>query len=833
MNLLLQDVAYGFRMLGRKPAFTFMAVLSIALGIGVNTAIFTLVKTILLGPLPYAEPARVVAIAPVPAAHPEQTDVSTLPDFLTWQQRAKSFEAMGALIVNARYLGAGENGEAAERIEGEDVTPGVMPAFGVKPMMGRMFSDADDAVDNPAPVMMISYRLWQRRFGGDPTILNRTVPVNGVPTAVIAVMGPDFRLTYDNADYWAPLRMNRFQLRGTARFLNVFGRLKSGVSLAQAQGEMASVADQMAREAPGRLMDHGKAWGAKVQPIRENLFGFMSRPLLLLQGAVGLVLLIACANVAGLLLARASARQNEIAIRCALGAGRTRIFRQFLTESLMLSLLGGAAGVALAWWGVHELVALAPPFFPRLRETVIDGRVLAFSAAISAVSGLLFGAGPAMTGSRVDFFTALRNSTRGGPGPGRNRLRRALVTLQLAMALMLLTGAGLLVRSFMKIQHVDLGCDPHNVLTFGVRMPQAQFGKPVGQYEGIPLWEMSAEPAAKLVRILDRVATVPGVQSASGTLMPPFVGALTANFTVEGRPAEASGTPLSAEYHPVAPGFFATMKTPLLRGRDFTARDVAGSPWVAIVNETMARRFWPNEDPIGKRIRLDIAPDEQSREIVAVARDVPSSRLQTRQEPAVFIHFVQAPPHIIGPIAGTRTQLTFVVRTAGSPMALVAGLRAAVAEIDRDRPLVDVKTAEQYMGDETQYPRYYSMLLGLFAAVATALAAVGIYGVMAYAMAQRTREIGIRMALGATRAEVARMALGQAAPLIAGGVVVGILGAAGLTRYLTSELWEVTATDPVTFAVVSVGLAVVAGAACIVPVRRATRVDPIVALRWE
>jgi putative ABC transport system permease protein len=323
------------------------------------------------------------------------------------------------------------------------------------------------------------------------------------------------------------------------------------------------------------------------------------------------------------------------------------------------------------------------------------------------------------------------------------------------------------------------------------------------------------------------------VQSVSGMLLPPFMGALTANFTVEGRPAEAGGTALSAEYHPVALGYFGTMKTALLRGRDFTSRDVAGAPWVAIVNETMARRFWPNENPIGKRIRLDIAPDEQPREIVAVARDAPSSRLQTRQEPAVFVDFVQAPPHIIGPIANTRTQLTFVVRTAGSPLGLVPSLRAAVAEIDRDRPLVDVKTAEQYMGEETQYPRYYSMLLGLFAAVATALAAIGIYGVMAYAMAQRTREIGIRMALGATRVEVARMALGQAAPLIAGGVVAGIVGAAGLTRYLTSELWEVTATDPLTFAVVSVGLAVVAGAACVVPVRRATRVDPIVALRWE
>jgi putative ABC transport system permease protein len=563
------------------------------------------------------------------------------------------------------------------------------------------------------------------------------------------------------------------------------------------------------------------------------LFGFMTRPLLLLQGAVGFVLLIACANVAALLLARASSRQNEIAIRSALGAGRGRIIRQCLTESMLLSLMGGVFGVLLSWWGVRALVAMAPPWFPRLHEIVMDGRVLWFSACLSLLTGLIFGAGPAIQGSKANLIDTLRDSVRGGTsGAARNRLRGALVTIQLAMALVLLIGAGLLIRSFMRMQGTNLGCDPTGLLTFGVRFPPNQFGKPVTTYRGIPLWEMNSVPADTLNRIFERLQHVPGVQSAAGTLFPPLTGALTLPFTIEGRTVQDTDA-LSAEYNPITPNFFNTMKISILRGRDFSARDTVSAPWVAIINETMAHRFWPNEDAIGKRVKLDLAPDEQPREVIAIVHDTPSSRLQTRQNAAMYVPFVQMPPHMQGPYNGLRTQLTFVLRTAGEPLSLMPTMRRAVAGIDPNRPLVDPKTVEQHMAEQVQYPRYYSMLLGLFAAVALTLAAVGIYGVMAYAVAQRTREIGIRMALGAGGWDVLTLVVRQALLLILAGLVLGLGGAMALTRFLSSELWEVTATDPVTFGAVSMLLLSVALIACLVPTLRAVRVDPTVALRYE
>ncbi|HEV3197481.1 MAG TPA: ABC transporter permease [Bryobacteraceae bacterium] len=833
MNILLQDVLYGFRVLMKKPAFTAIAAFSLALGIGVNTAIFTLINTILLGSLPYPEPGRVVAVWTVPPQHPDQLDNVSVPDFMAWKDQNRSFETMGAMVNNVRDFGAEENGFPAERIQGEDLTPGLLQALGVQPLMGRLFQPSEDEVDHPAPVVIISYRLWQRRFNGDTNILNRTVLLNGVKNDIVGVMAPSFRLTDDDADYWAPFRFNSFQLRGSARFMIVVGRLKSGASLQQAQADMESVAGRLAKDFPARDMDHGKPWGVRVQPIREALFGFMTRPLLLLQGAVGFVLLIACANVAALLLARASSRHHEVAIRSALGAGRGRIIRQCLTESVLLSLIGGVLGVLLAWWGVRALVAMAPAWFPRLHQTVIDGRVLWFSACLSLLTGLIFGAGPAIQGSKANLVEALRDSARGGTsGAARNRLRGALVTIQLAMALVLLIGAGLLIRSFMRMQGTSLGCDPTGLLTFGVRFSPNQFGKPVATYRGIPLWELSSVPSDTLNRIFERVQSVPGVQSAAGTLFPPLTGALTLPFTIEGRTVQDTDA-LSAEFSPITPNYFNTMKTPILRGRDFNARDTLSTPWVAIINETMAHRFWPNEDPIGKRVKLDLAPEEQPREVIAIVHDTPSSRLQTKQNAALYVPFVQMPLHLQGPFNGLRMQMTFVLRTVGEPMSLMPSMRRAVAGIDPNRPLVDPKTVERHMAEQVQYPRYYSMLLGLFAGVALTLAAVGIYGVMAYAVAQRTREIGIRMALGAGGWDVLRLVVRQALLLIVGGLALGLAGATALTRFISSELWEVTPTDPVTFGAVSMLLLSVALIACLVPTLRAVRVDPTVALRYE
>ncbi|MBZ5606130.1 MAG: ABC transporter permease [Acidobacteriia bacterium] len=832
MQTLWQDAVYGVRMLAKRPVFAAVAALSLALGIGLNTAIFTLINTILWGRLAFEDPARLVAIWSVPPGRPNQLDRISVPDYLEWQRRARSFSGIGAMNPSSRDFGAEQDGTPAERFQGEEFSAELLQTLGVRPFMGRLFTPEEAAVDHPAPVILISRRLWQRRFNGDQDILNRSLLVDGVKTSIVGVLPQGFVFSDDKSEFIAPIRINHFQVRASGRFMIVAARLKPGVSIAQAQSEMEALSPQIAKDIPGD-MDQGRPWTVRVQPIREGLFGFMSKPLLLLQGAVAFVLLIACANVAALLLARASSRRTEVAVRSALGAGRLRIFRQFLIESMILSIAGGALGVMLAWWGVQALVAMAPSWFPRLHEISIDGRVLLFSLGISLLTGILFGIAPAMEGSKTDFADALKDATRGGTsGGGRHRIRAALVTAQLALALVLLIGSGLLIRSFLKLQGSDLGCDPRGILTFMIRLPQSQAGAPRESYKGVVLWEIHASTGATLQRIFERVQSIPGVQSAAASVLPPLADANPMPFSIEGRATPDTDVP-SAMYFPVSPNFFQTMKIAMLRGRDFTMHDTASSQWVAIVNETMAKRYWPNENPLGKRINLQLSPEDQPREIVAVVHDTPSNPLQTRQDPMMYVPVFQAPPHIIGPWRGYRFQLTFLLRTQGDPMRLVSAAQHAVAEIDPNRPLANVQTEEELVGVQIQYPRYYSMLLGLFAAVATLLAAVGIYGVMAYAVEQRTREIGIRMALGADVWNVLRLVMRQTIGVIAAGLVLGVGGAMALTRFISSELWEVQSSDPTLFAGVSALLAFVALVACFVPTRRAVRVDPTIALRYE
>jgi len=820
-------------MLAKKPVFTAIAALSLALGIGLNTAIFTLINTMLWGSMPYHAPERLVAIWSVPPQHPDQIDNVSVPDYVAWRDRNRSFDVMGAAGVNGADFGATENGMPAERIQGEMDSAEFLKALGVQPLLGRLYTPDEDQIDHPAHVLVLSYSLWQRRFGGDKDILSKTVLMDGVKTNIIGVMRPDFLFVDDRSEFLAPILINHVQLRGTARYLMVVGRLKPGVSIQQAQSDLEPISQQLAKEYP-RDMDHGKPWMVRVQTIREGLFGFMSRPLLLLQGAVGLVLLIACANVAALLLARASSRQTEVAIRAALGASRGRILRQFLTESVMLALLGCIAGVFLAWAGVRALVALAPPFFPRLHEVSIDGRVLLFSAGISLLTGLAFGLIPALQGSKSAFAETLKDATRGGTSGGaRHRVRAALVSAQLALALVLLIGSGLLIRSFLKMSGADLGCDPKGLLTFEYRFPSQQYGKAVSVYQGVPLWEINPAPAAEFQRVFERVQSVPGVLSAAAMPFPPLTFAPDTPFEIEGRPVQQASDAPSANYYPITPNFFHTMKIAMLRGRDFNMHDTANSPWVAIINETMAHRFFPNEEALGKHIKVDLSPEDQPREIIAVVHDIPANPQQKTQSPAVFVPFWQAGPHVAGPMSFIRFRLTFVVRTAGDPMSMLPALQHAVAEINPNRPLANSRTLEFYLSLQMQYPRYYSMLLGLFAAAATILAAVGIYGIMAFVVAQRTREIGIRMALGAGGWQVLRLIIRQAIWMIIGGLALGIAGAMALTRFVSSELWEVQATDPATFTAVPVLLAVVALLACLVPTRRAVRVDPTIALRYE
>jgi putative ABC transport system permease protein len=833
LNTLWHDLVYAFRVLTKKPLFTLVIALSLAVGIGLNTAIFTLMNSILLRSLPFPDADRLITIFTIPPGHPDQPGGVSVPNLFAWKEQAQSFTAIGGLTNNAVDFGAEENGTPAERVQGEDVTPAFLQALGAQPQIGRLFTEAEDEVDHRAPVILISHRLWMRRFGGAKDILHRKVFVNGENPAIIGVMAPNFRITDENGDYVAPLALNHFQLRGSARYLQAAARLKPGVTIQQAQSEMDAISSQLAKQFPARETDHGKPWTVRLQTFRDGFFGFIARPLLLLQGAVGFVLLIACANVAALLMARASSRRTEVAIRAALGASRGRIFRQFLTESLLLSIFSGVLGVWLAWGIVDLLVAMAPTWLPMLHAIRIDGRVLLFSVAISLLTGLIFGVIPAAQGSKAAFNESLKAATRGGTvGGSSHRLRALLVAGQIAMALMLLIGSGLLIRSFLQLQGADLGCDPHGLLTFRYRFPQTRFAKAVGAYHGRPPWEMSDVPPAAITRVFERLQSVPGLLSVGGSVYPPLTGNYSMPFTIHGRETP-NVDDFTTDFFPVTPNFFNTMKIRLLKGRDFTIRDTAHSPWVAIVNEAMARRFFPNEDPIGKLIRVDLSEEDQYREIVAVAHDIPASHPQTRQEPAVFVPFLQAGTHSIGPNTGLHLQMTFIMRTAGDPMQALPAVRRAVEEVDRNQPLIDPKTEDSYLAVQAQYPRYYSMLLGLFAAVATGLAAVGIYGVMAFTVEQRTREIGIRMALGASGREVLTLIVRQALVVIAGGVAVGVAGATVLTRFISSAIWEVKTTDPGTFAGLTVLLTAIAVLACLAPTRRAVRVDPTSALRHE
>jgi len=834
MTTLWQDVVYGFRMLLKKPGFTAIAALSLALGIGANTAIFSLVNTVLLSSLAYRDPNRLVMIETTPTGHPETSEPATVPDYIAWKEQSRSFESVGAADVDARDFGVAENGMAPERLEGEGFSPAVFQILGVRPLLGRTFTEDEDAIGSPAPVLLISHRLWQRRFASDPNIAGKTIRMGNDRVTIIGVMPPDFHLADENADFWQPLLINRFQLQGSGPYLNVVARLKSGVAVGQAQEEMKGIADQLARNFPTR----NKGRGVRVEALHDALFGWMKQPLGMLEGVVAFVLLIACANVAGLQLARGATRQSEVAVRAALGAGRWRIVRQFLVESVLLSLLGGVLGAALAWAGLRLLIAISPPWFPLLQHIGISGWVLAFTAALSIFAGIAFGTIPALQASTPNLVDSLKEAGRASmTSIARHRFRGALVAGQIALALILLAGAGLMINSFFRLTGADLGCNPRGVITFDYDFPVQQYTKMVGTYNNFPLLDISPIPAQNFDRLLERIQGLPGVQSAAGSVYPPMQGGEDSmTFSIQGRPLpqnEAERNALSAVFYPVTAGLFTTLHAPLLRGRDFTARDTATAPWVAIINQTMARTYWPNQDPIGKHVTLDLVPDERSREIIAIVGDIKVSRFQTKPQPVMYVPHTQRPMRYRGPYQWTRNYMSYLIRPSGDARNVIPQLRKVAAEIDPSRPIGKFRAMDDVLGDQVQEPRYYTLLLGIFAGVATLLATVGIYGIMAHSVAQRTREIGIRMALGAHWRDVIKLVMWNAVLLIGTGLVVGLGGSLALTRFIATRLWGVTATDPATFASVAVLLAVVALAATLIPAHRALRVDPTVALRYE
>ena len=839
MTTTWQDIIYGFRALRKKPGFTIVAALSLALGIGADTVIFSLINTTLLRPLRYAAPDRLVELWSVPLDHSKGNDQRnwiTAFNLLAFQQRGKSFETMGGTREQVCNIGSDSNGQPPERVYCENFTPSLFKTLGVKPILGRVLAEDENPVDDPGRVLVIGERFWERYFNRDPNVIGKVMRVEGLDKTVIGMMPKSFYMFDDQADFWTPMNWTKTEMASATYALGTVARLKPGVSIEQAQAEMDVLAAQQLAADPVR----NKNVGARVQSLADALYGDLREPLLLLQGAVALVLLIGCANVAGLLLSRAASRRTEIAVRSAIGAGRWRIVRQLVTESLPLSLLGGVLGVMLAWGGLKLFIAAAPPGFPRLSELSIDPVVLGFTAAVALLTALVFGIVPAIQASKADLAGSLKESGRSGTdGAARQHLRSALVTLQIAMALVLLIGAGLMINSFIRIENNPLGADPKNLLTFDYRFARDEAIKPVARYRNQGVWEINPRTEQTFKRVFERLQTMPGVVSAAGAGTPPISGSLGMGFYIEGRPQTPRPDGMSTQstsYIAVTPNYFATLKAPLAQGRDFDSRDTEAAPFVAVINETMAKKYWPNESPIGKQIRMDYVPDEPLREIVGVVKDIRMNRQQREFSPCVYVSYLQQTRRFMERLGyGARAGMFFILRTAGAPMGMSESVRRVVAEVDPNRPVAEMRTVEQYLDRQVQYVHLYVLLLGIFGAIAAVLAAIpGVYGVMAYSVAERTpgrSASGWRWARG--RTDIFRLMVLHALILLAIGLTLGLAGSFALTRYLASALYEVKATDPSTFAGVSALLAVVTVAACLIPTRRAVSVNPTVALRYS
>jgi putative ABC transport system permease protein len=803
----LQDLRYGIRMLRNKPGFAVVSVMTLALGIGANTAIFSVVNAVLLRPLPYQQPDRLVEIWETNPIKAWKDAPAAPANFYDWEQQNDAFEGMANYSPSPGNFALSGNGEP-ERLRGMTTSGNLFSVLGAEAALGRTFLP-EETWKGKSDVVILSHGLWKRSFGADPDVIGQKISLDGKPRTIVGIMKDGFYFPTRESELWVPWGLDQNQIAKLRRphFMRVVARLKPATTLEQAQAEMNTIAGRLEEQYPGTNTRMGVGLGL----LHDWTVTDTRLPLLVLLAAVGFILLIACANIANLLLARAATRTREIAIRTALGAGRGRLVRQLLTESLVLSAVGGALGLVLALFGKDLLLAFSPGNIPRFDEITIDNSVFIFTLGITFLTTLIFGLVPALASSQFDLTVSLKEGgQKGGGGARQDRARSLFVVLEMAFALVLLIGAGLMIKSFVSLLHVNPGFDPENVLALQISLPGSKYKE---DEQTVRFYQQA----------LERMRSLPGVVDAGLTLMLPSQGApWTSDFTIEGRPPEEYGK--EVRHNVVDSDYFRTMRVQLVNGRGFADSDAKERPAVIVINEALARGFFANEDPIGKRIKFskpEVEDDWQT--IIGVVSNEKLEGLSSNVRPEIYQSYLQ----------NGASEVSLVVRTAGDPHALIGALRGEMRALDKDIPVFNIKTMNEVLYESVARERFTVLLLTIFAGVALVLSAVGIYGVTSYAVTQRTHEIGIRMALGAKKGDVLKLVVQHGAKLALAGVALGIASAFALTRLMETLLFGVSATDPLTFIAISSILLAVALGACAVPARRATKVDPMIALRYE